>query len=272
MSLRIFSACFSMIVVAAIGAASPALADSDYDKLSNIHAVAVVSILGNDIDMQTQGATRFDYADYKMHTDWNLDLLLKDYVTKAISSRFTVTNDAVDPQLFSGLDRDQTLGVSWTDIKRKLRSNLQKPSVDAVIVIYPENFSDTGYLSAGLAATYNLPILWHDGSTAIAAIYTVAIFDAKTGDRIDYGTGRYPQSGFISGYSPPWENCAKEIWADTEDKLTVDQKARIRTEMWSLLTRSMPYALLNSGLIDKSAATALAASAALGDPSCHRLP
>lgn len=108
-----------------------------------------------------------------------------------------------------------------------------------------------------------------NGTTTIAASYAIAVYDTKTGDRISYGTAKFPARGHLSGYSPPWENCSNAMWAASEDTLTADQKTSIRAEFWSLITRSLPHALFGSGLISKSDADALMASASTAaDPSC----
>jgi hypothetical protein len=240
------------------------------DQLARIHSVAVVSLLGNQVDMQTQG-TRFDYADYKLHTDWNFDDPVREYVTKAIQPRFIVTDGALDPQIFSGA-KSGPFRSMWVEIGDRLRALPQKPAVDAVIVVHPEETDSTGYLSAGLAVTHDAPFLFNKGATTIAANYSVDIYDAKTGDRIDYGTGRFPASGYLTGYSPAREQCSNSVWADSEGQLSTDQKSRIHQELWSLLTRSLPYAMASAGLIERSDAESLSATSAVaGDSECHAI-
>src|SRR5947207_12681254 len=68
--------------------------------LSSVRRVAVVSMLRNTVDMQTEGM-KWDYADYKLHTDWNLDELVRDYVTKALGSRLDIRSDALSAQTLS---------------------------------------------------------------------------------------------------------------------------------------------------------------------------
>lgn len=253
-----------LAITTALLVAQPSEAESD--KLSNIRTVAVISLLGNEVDMQTQG-TRFDYADYKLHADWNFDTLIRDYVTKAVGDRFTIKNDAVHPQLFHDV-KNTAFDSVWSEISDRLKAVSQKPEVDAVIVVYPNATDTTGFVSPGLAVTHSAPFLFNKGATNLAATYGVGIYDAKTGSRIDYGTPKVAASGYIFGNSPPWEGCPNTIWADSEDKLTVDQKKTIRQELWSLITRSMPHALLNAGLISKAQADVLDASAVPADPSC----
>jgi hypothetical protein len=243
-------------------------AAASQDKLGNVHTVAIVSILGNEVDMQT-GGTRFDYADYKLHTDWNFDALIHDYVANAVHGRFAVKDDALDTRIFSAVKSPSGRAV-WARIGDILQAAPQKPDVDAVIVVYPNE--SPGPLSPGLGIVHEAPSWLGSGTTIFGATYALGIYDAKTGDRIDYGTGRYPASGTLSGYTFPWEMCPASIWADSEDKLTPEQKGGIRQELWSLVTRSLPYALTNSGLISKSNVESLNASATAAGPSCHSLP
>ena len=238
-------------------------------ELSSIHSVAVVSILGHIVDMQTPGITKFDYSDYKLHTDWTLDDLARDYIGRALAAHFSVRNDAVDAREFSGLEA-KGFQTAWGNISDRLRSLPRKPDVDAIVVVYPNATDSTGYVSPGLGVTYDVPFLFHDAKTTIAVSYAVGLFDVKTGDRIDFGTGRYPASGYITGYSPAWESCSKSMWAESEDSLTGEQRTRIRHELWSLLSRSLPYAMASAGLISASEATSVSVSSAVsGDPSCH---
>lgn len=236
------------------------------DEYDNVHSVAIISILGNDVDMQTQG-TRFDYSDYKLHTDWDFDALIRDYATKAVGDRFVVKNDVIDPQIFHGVENTAFVSV-WSEIADRLKAVPQKPDVDAVIVIYPDATDTTGYFSPGLAVTHGVPFLFNQARTSLAATYGIGVYDAKTGHRVDYGTAKIAASGSISGKSTPWENCPNAIWADSDDKLTADQKKTIRQELWSLITRSMPHALLNAGLISKAQAHSLDASAIPASPAC----
>lgn len=255
----------AIVLCAAACIAQPAAASAD--KLGNVHTVAIVSILGNEVDMQT-GGTRFDYADYKLQTDWNLDALIHDHVANAVRGRFAVKDDALDARLFSTVKNSSGRAV-WAQIRDILKAAPQKPDVEAVIVVHPNE--SPGPLSPGLGVIHEAPSWLGSGTTIVGATYALGIYDAKTGDRIDYGTGRYPASDTLSGYTFPWETCPASIWADAEDKLTAKQKNGIRQELWSLITRSLPYALTNSGLISKTDAESLKASATAAGLSCHPL-
>jgi hypothetical protein len=62
------------------------------------------------------------------------------------------------------------------------------------------------------------------------------------------------------------------MWAEKEDALSAEQKDRIRQEIVSLLSRTVPLSLYWANLISDDAAGAAAAQSAVpGDPSCHKV-
>ena len=261
----------AQFMVGATFLASPIAHAASTSEFDRIHTITIVSALGDTVDMQTQG-TSFDYADYKLRTDWSLDVQVQDYVTHALQSRFTIKKSAVDPQIFANIKSD----ISTTPLSQaedRIAALPVKPNVDAIVVVLPYPTDSTGYVSPGFDVTYGVPFLFNDGTTWVAVTYEVYVLDAKTGQMIDYGSGKIPASNMLSGHSPPWAQCSNSMWADSEDKLSADQKTRIRTELWSLLTRSLPYALSGANLVSDAEAGTLAGSLAVaGDVSCHRVP
>ncbi|HEX3652629.1 MAG TPA: hypothetical protein VHU18_07390 [Rhizomicrobium sp.] len=236
------------------------------EKLTDIRSVAVVSLLGNEVDMQTIGMTKFEYKDYKLHIDPKLDDDVRDFVTNALQKRLTVKND-VSPQAFSGV-KSSFSETLWDNIGTHIRLMSPAPDVDALVVIYPNATNEL--MPSQLAVTHQAPFLFHGPIDIFAAGFAIGVFDAKTGERIDFGTGRFPQRGYIAGFSPPWERCPDSMWAESEGALSPDQKGKIRQELWSLITRSAPYALTNAGLISASEADELAkTSAPAGDSACE---
>lgn len=236
-------------------------------KLAGIHSVAIISLLGNDVDMRTQG-TMFDRDDYKLHTDWNLDDRTRAAVEQALSIRFHVEHTPIDTNGFSTLETS-FLGDISMQVSQRIAALSPKPKVDAIIAIYPNETDVTRYISPGMSVTRGVPFLFHSATTDIAATYAVGVFNPVTGERIDYGTARMTGSG-ISGYSAPVMRCSNALWSETEAALTTDQKSGIKTELWSLISKSLPHALNNAGLISSSEENALSASiSSEGDASCH---
>lgn len=256
---------FGIALTILIGAVQGVCAEDEY---ANIHSVAIVSALGNVVDMQTQG-TRFDYDDYKLHTDWDLDAFIRDYITKALQVRFTIKDSNIDPQTFSNIE-SRLLHTVRSQIGDRLRAMQNRPDVDAIIVVFPANLESTGYVSPGLAASHSSSFLNRNGAVTVAATYRIGVYDAKTGELIDYGDAQYLGLWNKYGGPPPIENCPSSMWSPSEDQLSDDQRNRIRQEFQSLLTHSLPIAMAKANLITKADAQSLIASSTVtGDPSCE---
>jgi len=175
------------------------------DEYANIHTVAVVSALGSDITMQTYGATVFDNALYMLHANWSPDALVIQQIKAALGGRFTIGN-AVDPQAFANI-APGALGDMGSALRQRVLAQPKANGVDAYVVVVPDTVTLMGLSWRGLQVTRNLA-LFGRGGTSVNAYYMVEVIDAVTGDRIDYGTARYPASGYLTGYSQPLEFCA----------------------------------------------------------------
>jgi len=91
----------------------------------------------------------------------------------------------------------------------------------------------------------------------------IGVYDATTGKLIDY-------SDDVASPSFNIETCSQEMWADKEELLTPNQKDRIRQELLSLVTRTIPSRLARANLISSDTAKALTPQLTLpGDPSCR---
>ncbi|MBV9062596.1 MAG: hypothetical protein JOY77_06675 [Alphaproteobacteria bacterium] len=232
-------------------------------QIADLRSVAVVSLLGSEVAMKTIGLTT---SEYRVHIDGNLDDQVRDLVANALKKRLTVKSD-VSAQSFSDVQSSFSETV-WQNIGTHIRSLLPVPDVDALVIIYPN--ATNALIPHQLAVTHQAPFLFHGPIDIFAAGYAIGVFDGKTGQRIDFGTGRFPDRGYITGFSPPWERCPDSMWADSEAALSADQKGKIRQELWSLITRSVPYALTSAGLISASEADELAKSSApAADAGCE---
>lgn len=112
--------------------------------------------------------------------------------------------------------------------------------------------------------------IFGSATTSVGPNYYVGVFDAATGNRIDYGSAQWPTSRTYTGHEPPAEECSNTMWADSEGELTNEQRNRLRQEFSSLISRSIAYTMASANLIGKADAAAnTAAFAIAGDPSCH---
>lgn len=266
-----FRMCIGWICRAAFCLAISANAAQGKDangRYENIHTVAIISALGNDVDMQTSG-TRFDYADYKLHTEWNLDDEVSSFVGKALAGRFTVKAIKTDPHAFANAKPGVFEGL-WSILGNRVVALPGVSDVDAVVLIVPDTLgANSGDSSAGLIVNHAVPILFGKAKVVVSARYLVVVYNAKTGDKIDYASGQLDSSNPMLS-DMPFEYCTESLWANSEDKLTDSQMNGIHQELWSLLARSLGQTLGQMNLISASDATSLSASVqAPGDPSCQ---
>jgi hypothetical protein len=253
---------FAFAAVLAAALVDPAgAADNEY---ANIRTIAVISALGNNIDMQTAGP-RFGAEDYTLHADWNFDNQVADDVEKGLAPHFTVKKAIAAPQVY--IVPSAFGGVDLHAIWERARALPDAGGVDGYVLVIPYDSTDIN--SRGLVVT-RYPGLFGSGTTALAALYQIVVLDAVSGNRIDYSTSQRPASGYLSGHAPPWDTCPNTIWADAENQLTADQKARIRFELSSLIGHSIFYTLMSANLMSKDeAAKATAQLAPATDPACH---
>jgi hypothetical protein len=235
----------------------------EYEK---VHSIAVISALGNDFVMQNLGSTRLSSDEYTLHTDWNLDTQVKDVVAKALSSHFTVKDATGDTQIFLNL-KNGLFSNFYHQMRDRIKTLPRNEEIDAYVIVYP-NLDDVPSIP-GLSVIHEHSI-FHSEVMTVYAYYKIGVFDATTGEMIDYGSAQYPASGYLFGHQPPFEQCANDIWADSEVQYTAEQKNRLRQEMASLITRSIAYTLASAKLISKSEAASFTTQNALpSEPSCH---
>jgi len=216
------------------------------DEYAHIRTVAVVSALGN-IPMRGGGEHGWrQRADVTIPGDWAIDDFVTTLVADALRYRFQVLRVPSGP----GAARDllAALALSPFDgFQERVKAKPLALSVDAYIVVYPVTVEVSGEQWEGLALTHSGG-LFRRGRTFASAAYAVAVYDARTGGRIGYGTARSPDAG-----PPPAlltvETCDNEIWASRPDKLTPAQQLEINDAFRALIARSLPAALQDAGLI-----------------------
>jgi len=244
-------------------AVQPAVANDDYEKLNGIRTVEVVSIVNTVKTTETRpnnGAIG--------HAETVFDNRVRDYVVRAIGSRFMVVNSNVAANILLGVNAALSDDAS-AQITERLKAAPQKPDVDAIVVVYQYA---SAAVSPGFGYLPNKPLLFGKETIWLSIGYAVGVFDAKTGGRIDYGTGRFRAAGYITGYSPPWASCAASLLPAADTPWSKDQSEHILNEFWALMTRSLPYALLNAGLINDAGVEALKSTAIPDDALCGPVP
>jgi hypothetical protein len=257
---RIVAAAFSL----ALAASASAQADSA-KAYKNIHTIAIVSLLGNEVDMQTLGPI-WTIKAYKLQTNWNFNEKITNEIGRLLASRFTIAAPP-DPHLFGPVGNG-LFEFPLREIHRSIAALPKNPGVDAYVVVFPfPGNSPTDWLGPFVRRDAGL---FGEGTTIVGIYYAVGVFDASTGEEIDHGMPKIPAKGFLGGFSTPSANCSKTMWSDTAEGLSDDQKSRIARAMSSLATRSVAYALAGANLITESEAEASVKSySGEDDPSCH---
>ena len=261
MSLRRTAQRIGLAALFLCGAATGASADNI--EYANIHTVAVISAMGDSVGMSTWTNSGSD--SYSFRGDWNVDAQIASEVTKALSGHFVVKTLSVDPeQLAKILSMTQT--DDYDDVVKRFVQSLPKSSgADAYVIVLPDDVNvgtthvpwiEKGQFGARALTSASTPDI------RIGALHSVNVYDATKGRLMDWGGER----------SAAVEQCAGEMWAEKEDALSAEQKNRIRQEIVSLLSRTIPWSLYRANLISDDAAEADATQFAVpGDPSCHKV-
>jgi hypothetical protein len=254
-------------LIAAALAASALLSPAEAaDTYANIHTVAVVSAMGDGAGMHLRGHTIFGNQNSTLHTDWQLDAHIAARLRALLGTRFKVSDVALDTSALTAREPSGFNGA-WSGLQAWVKAQPASNAVDAYVVVVPDSMPVEYPENRGVQVVHDLLSL-HEDVTAVMVFYRIGVYDAKTGERIGQGEARYPDSGTISGYSPPIVHCGNAMWADTADAMTPAQKAMLRQEVQSLTDRSLGYALSDAGLIDDAAAAADARTAPAGEATC----
>jgi len=237
-------------------------ASADNVEYANIHSVAVISAMGDTVDMNTWTTSSSDL--YRFRTDWNVDAQIVGEVTNALSGHFVVRTLSTDPEQLSKII-STTRTEDYDDVvKQFLRSLPRSNGVDAYVIVLPDDINvgttrmsriEKGQFGARTSLSASGPHI------RFGVLHSVAVYDATKGRLMDWGGER----------GSAIEECASDMWAAKEDALSAEQKSRIRQEILSLFSRTIPYSLYWANLISDDTAKAAATRSALpGDPSCHK--
>ena len=236
---------------------------ADNIEYANIHSVAVISAMGDTVAMNTWTNSSSD--SYSFRTDWNVDAQIVSEVTQALSGHFVVKNLSADSeQLAKILSTTQT--EDYNDVVKQFVRSLPKSNgVDAYVIVLPDDVNagttkvpwiEKGQFGARAPSSASSPDI------RFGVLHSVNVYDATKGRLMDWGGER----------GSAVEQCAGEMWAEKEDALSAEQKNRIRQEIVSLLSRTVPLSLYRANLISDDAAQAAATQFAVpGDPSCHKV-
>lgn len=239
------------------------------DRYANVHTVAVISTVGSEIGLQEIGSIGFTGEKAGLRTDWDFDGQIVEGVKKTLGTRFTFAESDIDKAAFADRDLDFN---NAREMKRRIQALPKVAGLDAYVIVTPSDVSILNMRWRGLSIV-RFQGVFGSGQTSLNADYTVWVFNAADGSRIDYGSSQYPSKATLTGHEPPREICDNSLWVTNPDEASSEQKSRIRQEFESLLNRSISFTLASANLIDKAAAASIAATIAKpGDPSCHAGP
>jgi len=242
-------------LIAGFAATLALAARADEDEYAKVRTVAIVSALGGHLHWETTGMTRFDYKDEPLHLDWNIDDYMERSIAGVLRGRFTVSGQAQPRTLFAG-SYDGSLPRN---------ARMAATGIDAYIVVRPSKLPD--YDTAGIVVSHHGGAVG-DEATFLRSSFEVDVFDARSGERIDYGTANSPIERAQWGLS---ERCDNNLWAARPASLSAQQKSAIVAVVKSAVDRTLPFALSNAKLIPEDTARGLAAPDAgeSGSTTCH---
>lgn len=232
---RIAAACAALV----LAAVSPAPA-ADY---RDIHSIGVVSVIGSEIMVKGIGVTVFtNNAHGDIVSNWNLDAGVTQWITIALSPRFTVKSIAVAQERWIGCE----------DVLQCVTDALPSDQgVDAFIVVHPTRIGDplgTNQDLSGLGL-YRKAGLFGDAIYGMYAMYAVTVIDARTGEEIDGANARLPTGDFL-GRAWPWVVMEEQYWPARGLRALDDARRQtIETRLTCLVELSLPMALHGVGLM-----------------------
>jgi hypothetical protein len=220
----------------AVGIAPAAAAHvGEYDS---IHKVGVISAIGDTFAFDRIGVMVFGNGQQTASVaDWHLDEVATKLISDALSSRFTVKPVNIDSHSICSA-KNFCLPIS------------QNPDVDAYVVLVAAGMLDP-YSTAitiqgvGLWSQEGLLVSDHDWVHVNTKIYVV---DARTGNRIDDGSGMLPSQGFW-GASYPIAPFPISDWANPPVPPSAEAMDKVHSTVLDLLNKSLPEALARAGLV-----------------------
>jgi hypothetical protein len=218
------------------GAASAA------DDLANVKSVAIVSALGDCLnlrDVKPIGSLFNAISPECVPIEsWGIDDLITQQLTTALSGRFTVKPVPYDRAAFYHLPWSPMAGAQ-VPVEKPLRA-LTNPGVDAYVVVtrmaVPNALGgDNNTYVDGLGIGHDSSIF--SQTTKMFAIYTIRFIDAHTFDTLETEGAHLPKTGFLPRV--PIVDVDDSLWASSAGDMTDAQKAQARERLTALIHESI---------------------------------
>jgi hypothetical protein len=219
-------------------------ARAEDDPYANIHTVAIVSALGDGIELKQDsdfvGSTAPDYA---FHTGLDLDGYVTARIRDAVASRFTIVEPVIDPNILRNFPLPP-------DALKRVLPPTAGSTPDALILVHagalalrsPPPFVSMSYLYSGLSMTKTTG-LFGGHSVALSAQYEVTVINTRTGATIDSGMGLLPPRGAFGRHVSVPVQCADAIWPADPAHPSPAEARRIDADLMAMVAMSLPNAL-----------------------------
>lgn len=217
---------------------SSALAASK-DRYSDIHSVAVVSMLGNEIHLEKTGFTIFGNMNQGVEiAGWNADETIEGLI-KAHLGDIEVKDIPFDKPRMANCPNSEAC----------LSALPENANVDAFIVVISENTLGFGRDNWSGIGLYHASGITGRLGAVLHASYMIEIISAKNRQLLDYEEGVLPETVFGGEHSKPIKELDPTTWPGDAASMTPDQKETVRREATDLLSRSVPFTLARTGLV-----------------------
>ncbi|HEY7978176.1 MAG TPA: hypothetical protein VID67_08270 [Rhizomicrobium sp.] len=218
------------------------LAASAADDLANVKSVAIISALGDCLNMRDVEpvGTIFNtvHPECVPIESWGIDDLITQQLTTALSGRFAVKPVNYNRAVFYHLPWSPISGAQ-VPVEKQLRA-LTNPGVDAYIVVtrmaLPNALGDDNntYVD-GLGIGHESSLF--SQTTKMFAIYTIRIIDAQTFKTLETEGAHLPKTGFLPRV--PIVDVDKSLWSPSARDMTDDQEAKARERLTALVQESI---------------------------------
>lgn len=225
-------------------------ARAEDDPYANIHTVAIVSALGDGIQLKQEGDFIGSTApDYVFHTGLDLDGFIIERIRDAVAVRFTVVEPAIDPALLQNFPLP-------VDAQRRLLPPTPSSTPDAVIIVHvadlelrsPPPFISMSNLYSGISMTKTTG-LFGGHSILMSAQFEVTVINTRTGATIESGTGLLPPQGVFGNRLSVPEPCSDAIWPADPHSPSAAEARRINADLMAVIAMSLPNALRVARLV-----------------------
>jgi hypothetical protein len=171
-----------VVVPMYVGSAGPALPPAKTGDYSRIHAVALLSAIGETFTVHSAETGLFSRSKQINIAAWKMDDLAASVVRRYLAGRYTVKDVAFDRAALAAIPNG-----AWTDSSKDLRkfmATVSAEGVDAFVVIRPDlvrSVEEYGIVGLGLQKAER-PIEWLD--------FEIDVVDAHTLDLIGQSFAR----------------------------------------------------------------------------------